>query len=165
MRALALLADRLAEDGIVPVLVGGAALEHYTAGGYATKDVDLALPDAPEVDRAFAELGFDKQGRYWFRDDLDLLFEAPAPAGLPGEDAERQILEVDGLPVVVLGLEDLILDRLRAAVHWRSEEDRRWTRRLVGLYSDRLDREYLAAKTAPVPAEAAALAKLLAEVA
>jgi len=163
MRALALLADRLAEEGIVPILVGGAALEHYTAGGYATKDVDLALPNAPEVDAAFADLGFDKEGRYWFREDLDLLFEAPAPAGLPGEDAQRQVVEVDGLPVEIIGLEDLILDRFRAYVHRRSDEDLRWARRLVGLYSDRLDRDYLRAKTAARPAEAAALADLLGE--
>ena len=56
--ALALVGDRLAEDGIEPILVGGAALEIYTAGGYATGDVDLALPGVPEGDRAFADLGF-----------------------------------------------------------------------------------------------------------
>ena len=39
--------------------MGGGALEFYTAGGYATKDMDLALPAAPEVDDAFAALGFD----------------------------------------------------------------------------------------------------------
>lgn len=57
--ALALVTDRLAEDGIEPILVGGAALELYTSGGYATGDVDLALPLAPEVDRAFADLGLE----------------------------------------------------------------------------------------------------------
>lgn len=87
--ALAFVADRLAEDGIEPILVGGAAIEFYTAGGHATGDVDLALPLVPEVDRAFADLGFRKEGRFWVRVDLDLLFEAPAPAGLPGETSPR----------------------------------------------------------------------------
>ena len=141
--ALGLLTDRLAEDGIEPILVGGAAMELYTAGGYATGDVDLALPTSPLVDAAFAELGFRKQGRFWVREDLDLFFEAPAPAGLPGEDAPRTIVEIDGLRVVVIGREDLLLDRVRAAVHWRSEEDRRWARRLALLYPDRLDWGYL----------------------
>ncbi|MBI4871624.1 MAG: hypothetical protein HY814_08650 [Candidatus Riflebacteria bacterium] len=79
--ALGVLTDRLLEDGLEPILVGGAALEFYTAGGYTTKDVDLALPTCPEVDAAFADLGFSKEGRYWFHEELDLLFEAPAPAG------------------------------------------------------------------------------------
>jgi predicted nucleotidyltransferase len=151
--ALALLTDRLAEVGIEPILVGGAALELYTAGGYATGDVDLALPTVPAVDEAFAELGFDKVGRFWVRADLDLYFEAPAPAGLPGEDAPRTVLEIEGLRVVVIGIEDLLLDRVRAAVRWSSEEDRRWARRLALLHSDRLDWRYLSEKAGREPAE------------
>lgn len=158
--ALALAADRLAEDGFEPILVGGAALEVYTAGGYATGDVDLALPTAPEVDRAFADLGFRKQGRFWLRDDLDLVFEAPAPAGLPGETAPRTVLSVEGLRVVVIGIEDLLLDRVRGAVHWRSDEDRRWARRLALLHGERIDWRYLAEKTAENRGERAEIGKL-----
>lgn len=163
MLALALLTHRLAEDGIEPVLVGGAALELYTGGGYATKDVDLALPNTPEVDAAFAELGFTKEGRYWIRDDVDLLFEAPAPADLPGEEAPRTVVEIEGLRAVVLGVEDLLVDRLRAAVHWHSEEDRRWARRLALLYADRLDWAYLRSRVEAVPQERSALEALAEE--
>lgn len=162
--ALAIVADRLAEDGIEPILVGGAAMELYTGGGYATGDVDLALPRGPAVDRAFADLGFTTQGRFWVRPELDLYFEAPAPAGLPGETAPRTRIEVEGLPVVVIGLEDLLLDRLRAAAHWRSDEDRRWARRLALLYPDRLDWAYLREKAAH-PAERAEVERLAGEAA
>jgi len=164
MLALGLVADRLAEDGLEPILVGGAALEFYTAGGYATGDIDLALESSPRVDRAFADLGFRKSGRFWVREDLDLLFEAPAPAGLPGETAPRTVAEIDGLRVVVIGLEDLLIDRLRAAVHWNSGEDQRWTRRLVHLYGDRLDWTYLRQRTREVPEESTALESFAAEV-
>jgi hypothetical protein len=158
--ALGLVADRLREDGLEPVLVGGAAVEFYTAGGYTTGDIDLALAHGPETDAAFADLGFRKQGRFWVRDDLDLLFEAPAPAGLPGETAPRTTVEIDGLVVVILGIEDLLIDRLRAWIHGTSEEDGRWARRLALLYADRLDWSYLREKTAPVAAEARAVADL-----
>ncbi len=158
--ALGLLTDRLAEDGIEPILVGGAALALYTAGGYTTADVDLALPSSSEVEAAFAELGFRKVGRHWQREDLDLLFEAPAPEGLPGEEAPRLELEVEGLRVVVIGLEDLLLDRLRAWVHWRSEEDGRWSRRLVDLHRERIDWRYLEGKIDEDPDEARALREL-----
>lgn len=163
--ALALVADRLAEDGIEPILVGGAALELYTAGGYATGDVDLALPSIPEVDRAFADLGFAKRGRFWLREDLDLLFEAPAPAGLPGETWPRTEIEVEGLRVVVIGVEDLLLDRVRAAVRWRSDEDRRWARRLALLYADKLDWGYLRGKAAADAGEVAEVERLAEEAA
>ena len=162
--ALGLLTRLLAPHGIEPVLVGGGALEFYTAGGYATKDMDLALPAAPEVDAAFAALGFDKEGRYWVNADLDLLFEAPAPAGLPGEDAPRTEVEIGGLRVVIIGIEDLLIDRLRAWVHWKSDEDGRWTRRLALLYPDRIDWRYVRKRTGDIPEEAEALSKLEREV-
>ena len=137
--ALGVLTEQLSAHDIKPILVGGAALEFYTAGGYATKDMDLALPVAPEVDAAFASLGFEKEGRYWYHPEFDLLFEAPAPAGLPGEDAPRTEVEIDGLRVAIIGIEDLLIDRLRAWVRWNSDEDGRWTRRLACLYPDRID--------------------------
>lgn len=158
--ALGLLARELEPLGIEPILVGGAALEFYTAGGYATHDVDLALPSGADVDAAFARLGFEKEGRFWHRADLDLLFEAPAPAELPGEDAPRSIVDVDGLRVVIIGIEDLLIDRLRAWVHRQSDEDGRWARRLAHLYADRIDWCYVRGCTLRVPEEAAALENL-----
>ena len=160
MLALGLLTEALSVHRIEPILVGGGAVEFYTAGGYATVAMDLALPSAPGVDAAFAEMGFEKEGRYWFHADLDLLFEAPAPAGLPGEDAPRTEVDVDGLRVFVIGIEDLLIDRLRAWVHWNSAEDERWTRRLAMLHADRIDWQYLRNRTSGVTEEAAALATL-----
>lgn len=162
--ALGLLTAQLAPLGIEPVLVGGGALEFYTAGGYATSDMDLALPHGPDVDAAFASLGFHKEGRFWYNADLDLLFEAPAPAGLPGEDAPRTEVAVDGLRVVIIGVEDLLIDRLRAWVHWRSEEDGRWTRRLAHLYARRVDWGYLRHRTSELPEERKALQQIEHEV-
>lgn len=158
--ALGALTARLAPSGIEPILVGGCALELYTDGGYTTSDVDLALATGPAVDQAFDDLGFRKRGRFWIRPELDLLFEAPAPAGLPGETAPRTVLDVDGLRVVVLGVEDLLIDRLRAWVHWKSDEDGRWCNRLAALYRDELDWTYLATKTDGDAKESTAVAQL-----
>jgi hypothetical protein len=151
--ALGALTARLAPEGIEPILVGGCALALYTGGGYSTEDVDLALPHGPAADRAFSDLGFRKRGRFWERLDLELLFEAPAPAGLPGETAPRTELELDGLRVVVLGVEDLLIDRLRDA-------DGRWAARLVALYKAKMDWTYLRSKVAADAAEQGALARL-----
>ncbi len=157
--ALGALTARLAPQSIEPILVGGCALELYTEGGYSTSDVDLALPSGPEVDAAFADLGFEKRGRFWVRPELELYFEAPAPAGLPGETAPRTELEIDGLRIVVLGVEDLLIDRLRAWVHWKSDEDGRWATRLAALYAAELDWTYLRSRTADA-GERAALEQL-----
>jgi len=40
---LGILTEAIKSEGIKPVLVGGRALEFYTLGGYATKDIDVAI--------------------------------------------------------------------------------------------------------------------------
>jgi hypothetical protein len=72
---------------------------------------------------------------------------------LPGEDAPRTEVEIEGLWAVVIGVEGLLLDRLRAWVHSKSEEDGRWGRRLAQLYSDRLDWGCLRSRAAKNPEE------------
>jgi hypothetical protein len=139
---LSIITEALAQHGLVPVLVGGGAVEFYTGGGYATKDVDVVIPSSPAFGAVMSKLGFTRAGRHWFRDDLDYAIEAP------GEDIagdRRKILEVQvgERHICVLGLEDVILDRLNAAAHWKSGEDRRWADRLIEMHRDIIDLDYL----------------------
>ena len=62
--------------------------------------------------------------------------------------------------IVVIGIEDLLIDRLRAWVHWNSDEDGRWARRLTFLYNERMDWHYVFDRVAPVPEEAEAARQL-----
>ena len=52
-------------------------------------------------------------------------------------------LDVDGSMVYIIGVEDLILDRLRAGVYWNSTSDMEWARYLLESYIDDLDLAYL----------------------
>ena len=143
--ALAVLTARLEQEGYRPVLIGGCALEYYTLGGYTTKDMDIALPSTPEVEAVFSEFGFEREGRYWYHDNYDLLFEAPTST-LEGEEAPRTEVEVEGLKCYIIGVEDLIIDRLNGFVHWGWKDDRRWVIRLLELNRGKLDVEYLRQK-------------------
>ena len=49
----------------------------------------------------------------------------------------------DGMKVYVIGLENIILDSLRACVHWKSNSDCEWAQRLYFLHKQNLDIEYL----------------------
>lgn len=137
------LTAALEPTGITPVVVGGNAVEFYTAGGYATGDIDIIAPSEP-VDAVLRNWGFSKEGRHWYSDDYGIVIEAPG-LFLEREQYEKALqVEIDDLKVYLIAVEDLIVDRLSAYVHWKSEDDRFWARELLALHTAELDRDYLA---------------------
>ena len=136
------ITEALMGIGVRPILVGGSAVEFYTHGGYATQDMDVLMPSSKQVEDVMAGLGFERSGRYWIRGDLDIMLEAPA-SPLAGD--LNRVIEIDlGESVVyAIGIEDLIIDRLNAYVHWRSEEDGRWAERLLSGHAEKIDWPYL----------------------
>ena len=104
-----------------PVLVGDAAVELYTRGAYTTGDFDFVggVPDA--VGKAFEEVGFRREGRHWIHSKEQLFVEFPGSAVQEHETTAR--VEVDGIRVLTLSPEDLIIDRLAAWQFWRSTTD------------------------------------------
>lgn len=144
-----LITRRLEEKGKpAPVLIGGLALSYYTRDVYFTADIDLAYADREALDEVLKELGFAKAGRYWVHRGLDIAVEAPAST-LPGEDAPRETVELEaGLSCIVIGLEDLIIDRMNACKHWKSEVDCEMTELLIARYGKEIDWGYLEKKAA-----------------
>jgi hypothetical protein len=144
-----LITRRLADKGKpAPVLIGGLALSYYTREVYFTADIDLAYADREALDEVLRELGFAKKGRYWVHQGLDIAVEAPA-SGLAGEEAQRETVELDaGLSCVIIGLEDLIIDRLNACKHWKSEVDCEMTELLIARYGKEIDWVYLEKRAA-----------------
>jgi predicted nucleotidyltransferase len=142
---VAAITRALAAQNIRPVVIGGTAVAFYTLGGYATEDVDLAVVGRAQFAEAMAGLGFVRQGRLWQHPDFDFPVEAPADA-LPGEDAPRTTLSVNGVEISILGIEDLIIDRLNALVHWRSASDGDWVLALLQAHGSTVDWAYLARK-------------------
>ena len=140
--ALAIITECLSEARITPILVGGAAVAFYTLGGYATEDIDLVMPSVPIVNDVLTELGFSKIGRHWLREDIDIVLEAPSST-LHGDLPHVVEVAINDLRVYVVGVEDLIIDRLNAYVHWVSREDGRWALRLIDIHSEALDWDYL----------------------
>jgi hypothetical protein len=131
-----------------PIVIGGLALSYYSREVYFTADIDLACADRDDLELVLGELGFTRKGRYWIHGALDIAVEAPAST-LAGEDAPRETVELDGgLHCVVIGLEDLIVDRLNACKHWKSEGDCEAAELLVVRYRDDLDWDYLERKAA-----------------
>ena len=127
-----------------PIVVGGHAAEFYTMGTYVTGDIDLICADRKALGELLESWGFRREGRTWSDTDLDLYVESPSEALAPEMDAGRVVeVEVGGLTVCILALEDLIIDRLNAYVHWTSAEDGVWAQRLMKRHADSIDWAYL----------------------
>ncbi len=140
-----LLADR---GKPAPVVIGGLALSYFTRDVYFTSDIDLAYADRDALDAVLRELEFEKRGRYWVQSRLDIAVEVPA-SGLPGEEAPLETVELeDGLSCLIIGLEDLIIDRMNACKHWKSEVDCEMSALLVARYGKEIDWDYLEKKAA-----------------
>ena len=129
-----------------PILVGGLALSYYTREVYFTADIDLAYADREALDDVLKELDFAKRGRYWVHEGLDMAVEVPA-SDLAGEDSPLESVELEeGMRCVIIGLEDLIIDRMNACKHWKSEIDCEMTELLIARYRKELDWAYLEKK-------------------
>jgi len=104
-----------------PVLVGGGAVELYSGGAYRTGDLDFVGDLGEEGRRQLEAVGFRRQGRYWIDEEHQIFVEFPSSHLEAGESAA--VIEVGEYSVVIIGLEELIVDRLAAWQFWDSEVD------------------------------------------
>ena len=119
-----------------PVLVGGSAVELYTAGNYATVDIDLVF-DSKYLEDILIPVGFRRDGRYWMHESLDILLECPGSS----YPAYVELKLENGDIVYVSAIEEIIIDRLCACVHWDSRSDCEWAQ--IMLAAKELDTELL----------------------
>jgi len=156
--ALSLLAEAVAKvrsDGEVePILVGGGAVEFYTAGGIISGDLDLVAPEAEPIEEALISVGFDrstgpgKPRRGVVHPRLGLGVEVVSGALMDG-NADRKRIKVINIrhdrSLKIIPPEDLIADRVAQAVSTGVPDQRMVTqavllyRLVLGLDEDYLD--------------------------
>ena len=152
------LTEQVKPYDLEPIVVGGHALEFYTLGDYATADIDLVCYDREIVGQVLEQAGFHREGRHWYRSDLDLALglssrrrtetiEVPDDV-LAGSRERVERVAIYEYTVCLIGKEDLLIDRLNACVHWRSEADCLWVKELMLLFGEVLDWAYLERRAA-----------------
>lgn len=130
---LALLNKELEFQGHRHVLlVGGFAVEIFTAGNYATGDIDIKGPRVV-IERILLQNGFVKYhnasyGHEYLCIYVHWLGEGPQ---LPFENAER-ILTISlgdhNLTFQIICYEDIIIDRLCQTAHWKNSDGLLWAK-------------------------------------
>lgn len=155
--ALSLLAEAVAKvrsaGGAEPVLVGGGAVEFYTAGGFLSGDLDLVAPETEAIEEALISVGFDRPTgpgqprRGVFHPGLGMGVEVVSGALMDGQ-ADRARIKVINIghdrSFKIIPPEDLIADRMAQAVSTRIP-DQRMVAQAVLLYRlvQNLDEDYL----------------------
>lgn len=130
---------------IKAIIVGGHAVELYTAGHYSTVDIDLVLAKREQAKEILEAVGFTLTPdlRHWYHEELGIPVEIPDHTLAGSEDKIIELETEEGFSVSVIGFEDLILDRARSAYYWKHEEDRHWALSLIVAHKNDLDIKYL----------------------
>jgi len=117
----AVISEALRQVHQDPVLVGGAAVEYYTQGGYSTADIDLVAEGGSDLLQVMEALGFERMGKDFIHSKLKIYVEFPSRNLRPGEIAH--LLRIGKKNLRIISPEDLIVDRLCAFKFWQSAID------------------------------------------
>jgi hypothetical protein len=139
---LCIITEALKEYGVKPILIGGCALEYYTMGAHSTYDIDLAIINYEKLAHVMDLLGFQKEGRFWHHPHYEIVIEAPAE-GLGNQMAPLTEVKINDYHCFIIGLEDLIIDRLNGYVHWKWKDDGRYVKMLLTTHFHEINWDYL----------------------
>jgi hypothetical protein len=107
-----------------PVVVGGEAVEIYTKGAFVSHDVDILSSRQALIDCLEKELGFSRIHHNFFCPEPLFAVEWQGSALEEGREAEDHVrpVVINGIAIHLVGMEDLVIDRLNAAKFSRHAE-------------------------------------------
>ncbi|MFQ6134697.1 MAG: DUF6036 family nucleotidyltransferase [Nitrososphaerales archaeon] len=137
------LFDKLSKKDVKAYVVGGEAVEIYTAGQFTTGDIDITVTDREKTVKLLVEMGFTQTGRIWLNENVGLAIDIVST--FPSRTEKARIIEVGDFKVNVVGVEDLVIDRLTAAKYWRSNPklDIEQAAVLLTAFKNSVDLEYI----------------------
>jgi len=138
-----ILTKYLKREKIKPIVVGGHAVEFYTGGYYSTFDIDIIADGYNKIGNILEKWGFKKEGRHWYNEKLQIAIEIPSNFLEPKSYNYITEIKIDNLNVYMIGIEDIIVDRLNAYKWWNSRSDREWAKKLLKIRKEEIDFEYL----------------------
>lgn len=144
----------MAEHKIKPIVIGGLAVEIYTRCGYYIDDIDIMVHNSRLLKSVLDKLGFEMVGKHWHSKEIDVGLEIYNLDTQISQERLSHIKLPSGREIYVLGIEDLILDRLKNYYKHNSQHDYDWAFRIYKIHRDTLDIDYLLEKAATLHEDA-----------
>jgi len=139
---MSLLTRETELKNVKPIVVGGSAVDFYTNGVFQSNDIDLVGSRKIIGETLENTFGFKRSGRHWIDEQIGIFIEVPGDY-LAGSRDKITTMTVEGLKLYIIGIEDLIIDRMAACQEWKSETDCRQAHYLLRYYKSRIDFEGL----------------------
>ncbi len=149
----ATISSAFEKKGIQSVLVGGAVVEYYTAGGYTTADIDMILPplEKHEIENVMEELGFERfeDYRHWLHPHIPIPVEFPPGPLQIGHLLVQEVneIEIEKVKLKILKVEDILLDRLIMAQEWKDLQAQVQAEMLMYAHYSEIDWSYVHQKS------------------
>jgi hypothetical protein len=141
MLLLGYVTGRLERKSESVYLVGGQAVETYTGGQFTTGDIDITTTNRKATEKILERVGFKREGMVWLNESLGLAVHIVG--SVPSRSEKTRSIHVARYTVRVVGVEDLIIDRLAAAKFWKSQRDAEQAKALFTSFKKQVDMRYL----------------------
>lgn len=94
------------------------------------------------ISSLFDLLGFKREGRHYYVSEMDIPIEIPSDTLEGSKDKVIKLITPEGY-CYVIGIDDLILDRLEAAEYWTDARSLEWARYLIYSQFESIDLSYM----------------------
>jgi hypothetical protein len=142
---LGLFTNILQQNGVQAILVGGEAIDVYTAGTFATADIDLVVNNKIITEKLLNRFGFGKKANnLWLNQDLVIVVQIITNP-YSGDPEKLRKFKIKDYELKVAAPEDLIQNRLYSAKFWKSspQRDMEESIALLRIFADSIDDTYL----------------------
>src|SRR5690625_1830334 len=108
IQVAAIITKLLEVNEVKPIIVGGLSVEIYTDGHYTTRDIDFVSPNYEIIADLLTSLKFKKEGRHFYREDIEIAIEIPGHYLAGDLDRVSKVYIDNELYVYVISKEDII---------------------------------------------------------
>ena len=138
-----IISEAFKEFGVIPVVVGGSAVEFYTLGNYTSRDIDMIVEEPEHIGSVMTGLGFCHDAGTWYLPEKPSIVVEFRKGPLAGDKKRVQPVQLpDDHTAYLISLEDIIIDRTLVAKYW-TDGSEEWVRFLMVAHYDEIDWKYL----------------------